>query len=281
MKKYIMAKTSIAVSGGDGFLESAAKGYEADFEKPDLQINYTRRPEIPAPAGKPIGKSVCGPAQLEWYDEDGVVMYSFNEPTGEYVLRTRFSADWRRADAEVLAAMTGEFVMKNITDIILRIAMIPRGCITIHSSSLAYNGRGLMFSAPSGTGKSTHTGLWQKYRPGTVIVNDDMPMINTNGEITLCGTPFAGTTGINTNINVPLAAVVFLRRAAENSITPLSAAQALAYLSGEISKFPVKEIAEMQFDLINKIISHIPVYLLQCDISENAVDVSSEILKES
>lgn len=281
MKKYIMAKTSIAVSGGDGFLESAAKGYEADFEKPDLQINYTRRPEIPAPAGKPIGKSVCGPAQLEWYDEDGVVMYSFNEPTGEYVLRTRFSADWRRADAEVLAAMTGEFVMKNITDIILRIAMIPRGCITIHSSSLAYNGRGLMFSAPSGTGKSTHTGLWQKYRPGTIIVNDDMPMINANGEITLCGTPFAGTTGINTNINVPLAAVVFLRRAAENSITPLSAAQALAYLSGEISKFPVKEIAEMQFDLINKIISHIPVYLLQCDISENAVDVSSEILKES
>ena len=132
----------------------------------------------------------------------------------EYVLRTRFSADWRRADAEVLAAMTGEFVMKNITDIILRIAMIPRGCITVHSSSLAYNGRGLMFSAPSGTGKSTHTGLWQKYRPGTIIVNDDMPMINTNGEIALCGTPFAGTTGINTNINVPLAAVVFLRRAA-------------------------------------------------------------------
>ena len=111
-KKYIMAKTNIAVSGGDGFLESAAKGYEADFEKPDLQINYTRRPEIPVPAGKPIGKSVCGPAQLEWYYEDGVVMYSFNEPTGEYVLRTRFSADWRRADAEVLAAMTGEFVMK-------------------------------------------------------------------------------------------------------------------------------------------------------------------------
>ncbi len=279
MKKYIMAKTNIAVSGGDSFLESAAKGYEADFEKPDLQINYTRCPEIPSPVGKSIGKSVCGPAQLEWYYEDGVVMYSFNEPTGEYVLRTRFSADWRRADAEVLAAMTGEFVMKNITDIILRIAMIPRGCITVHSSSLAYNGRGLMFSAPSGTGKSTHTGLWQKYRPGTIIVNDDMPMINTNGEIALCGTPFAGTTGINTNINVPLAAVVFLRRAAENSIAPLSAAQALEYLSGEISKFPVKEIAEMQFDIINKIISHIPVYLLQCDISENAVDVSSGILR--
>ena len=49
MKKYIMAKTNIAVSGGDSFLESAAKGYEADFEKPDLQINYTRCPEIPSP----------------------------------------------------------------------------------------------------------------------------------------------------------------------------------------------------------------------------------------
>ena len=95
--------------------------------------------------------------------------------------------------------------------------MRMHGAVVFHSSAVSFENEGVVFS---GTGKTTHTTLWQREYPGVVVVNDDMPVIRvkSDGEVLLCGTPWAGTTGINSNIVVPLKAVVFLSRGEKNII---------------------------------------------------------------
>ena len=76
-----------------------------------------------------------------------------------------------------------------------------------------------MFSADSGTGKSTHTGLGKKVFKGAFIVNDDKPIIRLiDGVFYVCGTPFSGSTPLNENVMVPLQSICFIERAEENSI---------------------------------------------------------------
>ena len=53
----------------------------------------------------------------------------------------------------------------------------------LHSSCVEKDGFAYLFSARSGTGKSTHSHLWLKNLEGTRIINDDKPaLIYDNGK---------------------------------------------------------------------------------------------------
>ena len=51
--------------------------------------------------------------------------------------------------------------------------------LVLHASAIAHQGRAVLFSAPSGVGKSTHTQLWQKQfgAEQAVILNNDKPAL--------------------------------------------------------------------------------------------------------
>lgn len=279
MKKYIFGGIKTSVNITDKYFETIAREYEAEFEKADIAINITRTPTIQSPCEQVIGKSFCSGTELYWCDDGGYVMYGYNPPTEEYVFRARTYKDFKTVTAEIADFVTGEYVIRNFLDMVMRFMVIPHGGINIHSSAIAYNGGGLLFSAPSGTGKSTHTALWVKHRPGACIVNDDMPLIKIDKNITLCATPWAGTSGINTNISVPLKAVIFLRRGEENTLTRLNAAQSAGLLYEGLYKTPVKEIALMQLDLADSLLSRVPAYILSCNMNPDAVDVSEKALQ--
>jgi len=97
---------------------------------------------------------------------------------------------------------------------IFKFAILKHNGIVIHSSAIEYDGSGILFSAPSGTGKSTHTGLWKKYYPNiTTILNDDMPAIRFVDNVPyIFGTPWSGKTEINCNQFAPLKAIIFLQQ---------------------------------------------------------------------
>ena len=149
----------------------------------------------------------------------------------------------------------------------------------LHSCVLEYEGNAYAFLGRSGTGKSTHTGLWLQYVKGSEILNGDKPILGVeNDEIVAYGTPWMGKEGRGKKGRAPLKALVFLEQAKENSIEKLSASAASMRLFQQVL-FPSEEdAASKSLELLDVLLLRVPSFLLKCDISETAVKTSYERL---
>jgi hypothetical protein len=151
----------------------------------------------------------------------------------------------------------------------------------LHSCVLEYKGNAYAFLGRSGTGKSTHTGLWLQYVHGSEILNGDKPILGVdNDQITVYGTPWMGKEGRGKKGAAPLKALVFLEQAKVNEIEKLSLSAASMRLFQQVL-FPSEEgAAAKSLELLDSLVMRVPSYLLKCDISETAVKTSFECLTE-
>lgn len=152
--------------------------------------------------------------------------------------------------------------------------------LLIHGASISYKDKGYLFSAPSGTGKSTHIRLWRKYLGEDVgIINGDKPFVSLdNSEPHIFGTPWAGKENWHKNCSLPLAGICFVKRGTTNTIRRLEPSDCLQLILKQvfIPSDPVS--AGLTLELIDSLMKMVPVYLLECDISEDAVRCSFEAL---
>ena len=137
---------------------------------------------------------------------------------------------------------------------------------------------GILFSANSGTGKSTHTGLWEKvFKDNVEIINDDMPAVRKiDGGWKLCGTPWSGKSERNVNRIVPLKAIVFLERGEKNEIRRATSGESVFRIMNQTMLPVYKDIMGLVMDNIGEIISSVDTYVLKCTISEEAPEVVRE-----
>lgn len=149
----------------------------------------------------------------------------------------------------------------------------------LHSCVLEFNGDAYAFLGRSGTGKSTHTGLWLKYLNGAEILNGDKPIIGVEKDgIYAYGTPWMGKEGRGKKGKAPLKAMVFLEQAKTNEIIKLSLSQASMRLFHQVLFPSDEENATRSLELFDELVQRVPTYLLKCDISETAVKTSFEQL---
>ena len=152
---------------------------------------------------------------------------------------------------------------------------------SLHSSLVRRaEGDAILFTAPSGTGKSTQAGLWEQYA-GSDTLNGDRSMIRrVDGVWTAFGSPFAGTSGIYRRESAPIRALVVLRQAPENAIRRLSLAEAFRAIYSE-SVLPRwhTEAHQRVISLVTEIVSETPVYLLACTPDERAVTLLKNTLE--
>ena len=115
------------------------------------------------------------------------------------------------------------------------------------------------------------------------MVNDDKPaIVFENDKPLLCGTPWSGKSAINTNVTVPLEAIVFIERGAENSIRRLDPLKSYFYLSSQLAR-PYYDInlGEKLVEFSERLLANVPIYCLTCNISTEAVEtVIKEIFPE-
>ena len=150
--------------------------------------------------------------------------------------------------------------------------MIQRDAMVLHSSLIQCEDRGIVFTAPSGTGKSTQADLWHKYR-GADILNGDRSILRREADgYRAYGSPYAGSSSIYRNESTRLTAVVVLRQAKQNRLRRLNTREAYLSLLSEMSLSPIsRDTVDLQSKWLLEMIGAVPVYLLECLPDEGAV----------
>lgn len=153
------------------------------------------------------------------------------------------------------------------------------GAVSLHSSFITHGGQAILFSAPSGTGKSTQAALWERHA-GAEQINGDRSVIRcVDGVWTAFGFPFAGSSGIYKNKSAPIRAIVVLRQAPDNTIERLAAPEAFRLLYSEtaIQRWNTQGHAAA-VDLLIRLCAAVPVYRLCCTPDERAVTLLQKTL---
>ncbi len=152
--------------------------------------------------------------------------------------------------------------------------------VLFHGAAISYDGKAYLFTAPSGTGKTTHINLWRKYIGGDVgIINGDKPILSIYDSQTIVfGTPWAGKEGWQTNTSAELGGICFVTRGTDNTCVPISSSDCLIDLFNQIYMPVDSESASKTYELIDRLVRKVPLYILSCDISEDAVRASFEAL---
>lgn len=156
--------------------------------------------------------------------------------------------------------------------------MLDFDTVLFHGSVVAVDGVGYLFTAKSGTGKSTHTRLWRKYfGERAAIVNDDKPLLKiTDSGVTAYGTPYNGKHRLGTNTSVPLKAICILTRSAENHIEPITREQAYTILLQQV--YRPADILKMAktLVLVDRLADSVKLYRLGCNMDISAVKIGYE-----
>ena len=150
-----------------------------------------------------------------------------------------------------------------------------------HGSAVAVDGQTYLFTAKSGTGKSTHTRLWRRLLGDrAVMVNDDKPLIRVNDDgITIFGTPYNGKHRLSTNIGLPLKAVCILERSEENHISRITKAQAYPMLLQQSYRPSDVSALSKTLMLIDKMSEGVTFWRLGCNMDITAAELSYNAMK--
>lgn len=144
--------------------------------------------------------------------------------------------------------------------------LLSRDTLLLHGSTVAVDGEGYLFTANCGTGKSTHTRYWmQQFGSRARMVNDDKPFLRLTPEgVLVCGSPWNGKHGLDTNITVPLKGICILERGTENEILPMEAREALPMLLRQ-SYAPMAPEDRPRFSsLVKHLAETIPLWHMRC-----------------
>ena len=160
--------------------------------------------------------------------------------------------------------------------------LFDHGGLALHASAVEYEGRAYLFSAPRGTGKSTHTGLWKKvFGPAAMVFNDDKPVLRQiDGVWYAYGTPWSGK-GPNMNRKAPVAGICFLKQAKENKIRRLSPAEAVVNLIWQTLNPKDAELVKNKTELLNKLLPAIPVFEMENNMALDCVHLSHDTMLQA
>ena len=198
------------------------------------------------------------------------------EVTEEDLIRQQELLDLE-ADQEGLRRrkFTGPFLERTVIQERIAGKLLERNTLLLHGSTVAVDGNAYLFTAPCGTGKSTHTRLWrEQFGDRAVMVNDDKVFIQLSQKgVWSYGSPWAGKHGIGTNISMPLKGICFLQRGTENQIQK---AMPDKWLPELIHQCYLPD--EAYSDLVLQLAQRIPLWEMLCTKDPQAAIVAYEAM---
>lgn len=146
----------------------------------------------------------------------------------------------------------------------------------LHASAVVIDEKAYLFTANSGTGKSTHTELWLKhFGDRAYILNDDKPALRLmEGKWYAFGTPWSGKYDISVNTGVELAGIAVVKRAEKNTIEPYTGTSAVIDIFTQVNRPKSYELREKLMNLLSELIKDIPIWKLNCNMDMEAADIA-------
>ncbi len=149
-------------------------------------------------------------------------------------------------------------------------ALLRHNGTYLHSSAVLLDGKAYLFSANSGTGKSTHTEKWCRLF-GAEYLNDDKPALRyLDGQWMAYGTPWSGKHDLSQPTGAPVGGIAFLKRGEENAIRPMDPAQAVPLLMVQSLWRLNKEQMQEQLTLADNLLRTVPIWELTCRNDDDA-----------
>lgn len=160
--------------------------------------------------------------------------------------------------------------------------LLDFGGMMLHSSAVVVDGQAYLFTADSGTGKSTHTQLWlKKFGARAFILNDDKPALRLEDDGWYAyGTPWSGKYDISVDTRVPVAGIAVVERGEVNSIEPFGGIAAIHAILKQVNRPKAKEYREKLLELLDKLITQVPVWKLHCNMDPEAAEVSYSAMRK-
>lgn len=195
---------------------------------------------------------------IQVVDLNGVIKYE--------IKRTLDHKDIRIYLVEALSKKPAEMEYVFISMLFLDIATLE-GFVPLHASCVIKNEQAYLFSAPSGTGKSTHAAFYQSELGGFVI-NDDKPIIK---DFKVYGTPFSGKTALNQNVSYPLKSITFIEQGSIDRIYPLEMDEAIKHLLKNIARPTTQTSWEALLPHINQLLEQTSFYKATLTLNPKSV----------
>lgn len=206
------------------------------------------------------------------FDDNGIetrVHFFNNEPFGIYREIDEYNMEIEVIQNEINIVFLELFNLEKY--------LLKTNSLVLHSSFIKWNDKGIVFTAPSGTGKSTQANLWNKYENAEIINGDRSVLILNDDYVEVCGLPFCGSSGINLNKRVKLNSIVFISQAKENKVTLVNKDIATLNIYKEVSvNYWNADYVNKTFEIIDKLVHLVKSIDLKCTISNEAVNVLKE-----
>ena len=153
----------------------------------------------------------------------------------------------------------------------------------MHCAAVSVDNEAYLFTAVSGTGKTTHINLWRKkFGDRFFVINGDKPIIRLiDGKFYVCGTPFMGKENYGTNKIVPIKAICILERGKKNEIKKIAPHEAISTIL--VQTLRTDDMAEMEqmLSISDKLLLSVPFYRLKCNMDIEAAEVAYEAMSRA
>lgn len=265
----------------DIWREDYGEGFASPGGPADVRLTIRSVPSIPEPEGLRCGGSREYPT---WRSGALISRCSWDL----FRAQMHFRTDYRLDTPDTLSCTVREEDWYWATrtkylwpGIMLQYILLHHRALIFHASYIGHEGRAILFTAPSGTGKSTQAELWRIHR-GAQIINGDKAGISLRERPMAHGVPFSGTSGICENISLPLEAVVVLSQAPENTVRRLGPSEAAAALCPNLfADQAIPEEWSMALHLLLDLVAAVPVYALACTPDRRAVETLEQALAQA
>jgi hypothetical protein len=272
MKKYNISGIKIGFNFQyKDYFEDNIEIYQIDKDETiDYQLTVETKPFIALPKGKPTitykNRNIYDLGQKESiivFDEDNQVKQQIQYTKDLKTISITMTKKQKHTLAEMEYVLSGLFFL----EIAINEYKLP-----FHASAIKYKKQAILFSAPSGGGKSTHANYWRIMYNDVEYINDDKPLIyKENNTFYVSGSPWSGKETINTNTSAPLKAIVFIEKSETNSIKQMSSKEALPYLIRNSMRPRQETLVAKAMTIIDGIATTIPLYLLKAKNDTSSV----------